>query len=123
MSTDSGIDLVAYSAAKKHPVTIQVKVNLKPKPGGGTGKDGLDWWVPENSPAELVALVDLSSERVWLMTLPQLKKYTQQNPERRLHIYMYTDSTAKPIESGRFLHDKEFEAFLLENRANKLFGV
>ena len=35
MSTDTGIDLLAYSPHRKHPATIQVKTNLKPKPGGG----------------------------------------------------------------------------------------
>ena len=49
MSTDTGIDLVAYSPATLQPVTIQVKTNLKPKPGGGKGKLALDWWVPERT--------------------------------------------------------------------------
>lgn len=64
MSTDAGIDLVAYSPTMTGAKTIQVKTNLKPKPGGGKGKNALDWWIPENSPAELVALVDLSEQRV-----------------------------------------------------------
>lgn len=60
LTTDAGIDLVAYSQGKKEAVTIQVKTNLQPKPGGGKGKLSLDWWVPDNSPAELFALVDIS---------------------------------------------------------------
>jgi hypothetical protein len=59
MSTDSGVDLVVYSSSRKHPATIQVKTNLKPKPGGGKGKAAIDWWLPEDSPAELVAFVNL----------------------------------------------------------------
>lgn len=51
MSTDSGIDLVVYSPVSKQPNTVQVKTNLKPKPGGCKGKAGLDWWMPEDSPA------------------------------------------------------------------------
>ena len=38
MTTDSGIDLVAYASTTAIPHTIQVKTNLKPKPGGGKGK-------------------------------------------------------------------------------------
>jgi hypothetical protein len=64
MSTDDGIDLVAYSPISKLPSTIQVKANLKPKPGGGKGKEALDWWLSENSLAEFVALVDLSEARI-----------------------------------------------------------
>ena len=51
LTIDDGIDLVAYSRDRKSAKTIQVKTNLKPKPGGGKGKPALDWWVPENSPA------------------------------------------------------------------------
>jgi hypothetical protein len=73
MSTDAGIDLVAYSPSRKGATTLQIKTNLKPKPGGGTGKESLDWWIPDNSPAELFALVDLSTQRVWVFTLAELE--------------------------------------------------
>ena len=49
LTTDSGIDLVAYAPKGARPVTIQVKTNLKPKPSGGKGKDALDWWVDHTS--------------------------------------------------------------------------
>ncbi len=42
LTTDAGVDLVAYSDEKRKPVTIQVKTNLKAKPGGGKGKMALD---------------------------------------------------------------------------------
>lgn len=37
MTTDDGIDLVAYSPRLHQALTIQVKTNLRPKPGGGKG--------------------------------------------------------------------------------------
>ncbi|MDE8347718.1 MAG: hypothetical protein POH28_16320 [Acidocella sp.] len=67
MTTDSGIDLVAYSSSREKVFTIQVKTNLKPKPGGGKGKAALDWRVPQESPAQLFALVDLSKDRIWTL--------------------------------------------------------
>ena len=66
MTTDAGIDLVAFYPKSKRAATIQVKTNDRPKPSGGKGKLALDWWLPEKSPAELIALVDLSELRVWL---------------------------------------------------------
>jgi len=66
MSTDTGIDLVVYSPFLQASTTLQVKTNHKPKPAGGKGKASLDWRVPDDSPAELHALVDLSTGRVWL---------------------------------------------------------
>ena len=38
MTTDAGIDLVAYAPRSREAVTIQVKANLQPKPAGGRGK-------------------------------------------------------------------------------------
>lgn len=123
MSTDSGIDLVAYSPKTQKPSTVQVKANLKPKPGGGKGKAALDWWVSEDSPAELIALVDLSEERLWIFGLDELSRLAQQHSGGRHHIYMYTDPKAKPRKTDKPAHVYEFQRYLLENRAHALFGV
>jgi hypothetical protein len=122
MSTDTGIDLVAYSPSRALPVTIQVKTNLKPKPGGGKGKLALDWWVPDTTPAELVALTDLSTEKVWLFTLEELRFHAQQRSSGRLHIYMYTDPTVRSRNTTNLVHVREFEQFLLPNVAESVFG-
>jgi hypothetical protein len=123
MSTDTGIDLVAYSPNRQAAYTIQVKANLKAKPGGGKGKAALDWWVPEESPAQFVALVDLSSELVWLLTQAELLAHAQQRSSGRAHIYMYTDRTASPRKTDRLAHQWEFEHFLLSNRAQALLDI
>jgi len=121
LTTDSGIDLVAYSPSRTGAVTIQVKTNLKPKPGGGKGKLSLDWWVPDNSPAELFALVDLSEDRIWIFTRDEMRAKAQQQPEGRLHFYIYTDPNVKRRTDAPAASLQEFEGFLLENRIGKLF--
>ena len=121
LTTDSGIDLVAYSHSKKGAITIQVKTNLKPKPGGGKGKLALDWWVPNNSPAELFALVDVSEKRIWVFTRDEMKAKAQQQPEGRLHFYIHTDPNVKRRTDAPAASLQEFEAFLLENRIGNLF--
>ncbi|WP_136416441.1 MULTISPECIES: hypothetical protein [Oxalobacteraceae] len=123
LSTDFGIDLVAYSPKLARAITIQVKTNLKPKPGGGKGKEALDWWVSEDCPASLVALVDLKTEKVWLLKREELDEHAQQRSSGRLHIYMYTDPAARPRQLGRLAHVYEFERFIISNRANEIFGV
>jgi hypothetical protein len=72
LTTDTGIDLVAYAPGQAAPVTIQVKTKLVPVSAGGRGHSALDWWVPEHCPAELVALVDLSEDRVWLLRMGEV---------------------------------------------------
>ena len=123
MSTDTGVDLVAYSPKLARPMTIQIKANLKAKPGGGKGKLALDWWIDENTPVEYVALVDLSSQRVWVFSKDELGALSQQKSNGRFHLYMYTDPTAQPRKAGRLAHVHQFEKYKLVNRAHEIFGI
>jgi hypothetical protein len=120
LTTDSGIDLVAYGKPSVGAKTIQVKTNLRPKPGGGKGKQGLDWWVPVDSPADLVALADVSTSRVWLFTMAELAAHAQQESGGRLHLYMYTDESVR-TRSAKLVKASEFESFLLEQRISEFF--
>jgi hypothetical protein len=120
MATDTGIDLVAYAPANRRALTIQVKTNLRPKRSGGKGALSVDWWLPQNSPAELVALVDLESDRVWLLTHEELDRFAQQRPEGRLHFYFYTETAVWPKTTGR--HAREFESYRIESRIMEIFG-
>lgn len=120
LTTDSGIDLVAYSPRTERPITIQVKTNLQPKRGGGKGKEGLDWWVSDDCPAMLVAFVDLSSRRIWMMSMANVRKLAQQFSNDRHHFYMYVDPTAKASKTGKKSRCFEFDSHLLENCIHKL---
>jgi hypothetical protein len=122
MTTDSGIDLVAYAAKTAIPHTIQVKTNLKPKPGGGKGKLALDWWIEEDTPAQLIAFVDLSDQRVWLFKRDELAEVSQQNSGGRFHFYMYVEPSTKAKKSERRVHLHEFDSYSLEHRAHVIFG-
>jgi hypothetical protein len=122
MTTDAGIDLVAYSGVKGRSFTIQVKTNLTPKPGGGKGAPAIDWWVSEDCPAEFYAFVDLSTRRVWLMTKQELASSAQQRSGGRLHIYMYTNAESESLAYSRH-GDARFSEFLFENRVSSLFSA
>ena len=63
------------------------------KAWGGKGKLSLDWWIPENSPADLFAFVDLSGDRIWLVTKDEV---------------------------AHLVHDYDFQKYLLENRVHAL---
>ncbi|WP_257311312.1 hypothetical protein [Geothrix fuzhouensis] len=123
LTTDSGVDLVAYSPFLERPISIQVKTNQQAKPSGGKGRLGLDWWVPEDCPAQLVALVDLSSDLIWVFSMEQIKNLAQQNPSGRYHLYMYLDSSDSPKKNTRLLFSQEFAPYLLRSRIHELFGV
>ena len=121
LTTDSGIDLVAYSPLRKDALTIQVKTNAKPKAGGGKGVPALDWWLKLTSPADLVALVNLESEEIWLFTLEEFIEVAQQQPDEVwLHFYMYVDGGVK-TRTGKKALKYQFSEYLLENAVHKFF--
>lgn len=120
MTTDTGVDLVAYSETRGRPFTIQVKTNFAPKPGGGKGAPALDWWVSEDCPAEIYAFADVSSRRVWLLTQQELVSKAQQRSNGRLHFYMSTNPGKESLGYARH-GDKHFSEFLFENRVSSLF--
>jgi len=120
LTTDSGIDLVAFSYKQSDAITIQVKTNLKSKPGGGKGKLSVDWWVPDDSPANLFAFVDLERNRIWLIKKTEIEDIAQQHPEGRYHFFMVTNPTASKRRDGKDVHDYEFQKYLLENRVHQL---
>jgi hypothetical protein len=122
MTTDAGVDLVAYAGSKGRSLTIQVKTNLTPKPGGGKGAPAIDWWVSEDCPAEFYAFVDLSTRRVWLLTKRELEASAQQRSGGRLHIYMYTNGESESLAYARH-GDARFSEFLFENRVSSLFSA
>jgi len=53
MTTDRGVDLVAYCPGTARAVTIQVKCKEKPVLAGGKGKHTLSWNLVDGCPAEL----------------------------------------------------------------------
>jgi hypothetical protein len=117
MTTDDGIDLVVYSPALGEALTMQVKTCLKRKPSGGKGKPTLDWWLRSDSPAQLVGLVNLEDDSVWLLRHREFEQLAQQKPHK-LHLYFYTDPDylARPG-----CHARDFDRFLIERRIGEVF--
>lgn len=120
MTTDSGIDLVAYSPKTQRAFTIQVKTREKPLPGGGKGKLSIGWDLRHDSPAELVAATDLSTDSVWLFTNAEFQKYAQQRSQKGIYkLYMYVDETVNTRKEMAL--KSQFDSFLLENRVVTFF--
>jgi len=119
MTTDAGVDLVAYSPKDHKAHTIQVKTKLRPTGAGGPGKKSLDWYLNDDSPAELIALVYLEKEIVWLLKIDEFRKYRQQKSEKNvMHLYMYTEAPSKTKHDHSL--ESDYQTFLIENRINIL---
>jgi hypothetical protein len=81
----------------------------------------LDWWIAKETPAHLIAFVDLESRRVWLFTLAELVSVAQQQPGNRLHFFMAVDPTTVNRRDGKAVHDHAFAKHLIENSIHGIF--
>ena len=97
LTTDSGIDLVMYVPGHKSAATIQVKANVTPKPAGGKGKLLVSWGFPDDSPAQWLAGVEMSTDSVWLFTIETARNLAQQKHANGTRLlYFYTDESVGP---------------------------
>jgi hypothetical protein len=120
MTTDYGIDLVAYSPRNMKAYTIQVKTQEKPAPGGGKGKLAIGWYLKGNSPADLIAVTELSTDSVWLFTYSEFVELAQQHSAKGVYqLYMYADETVKTKKEIAL--KSQFEKYLLEQRVKTFF--
>ena len=123
MTTDSGIDLVAYVPGSDKALTIQVKTNLKPKPSGGKGPPSVSWYIPDDSPADLFAFVHLEDRKIWLIKKDELPDLAQQHANGKYHWFMKLDPSSTSRRDGKRVHAYEFTGLLLENRVHEVGGV
>lgn len=94
LTTDSGIDLVMYVPGTTTAATIQVKTKAASDRAGGKGKLLLGFRFPDACPAQWLALVDLSRDAVWLLTIDQARDMAQQtHPNNNRLLYWYTDES------------------------------
>jgi hypothetical protein len=122
LTTDNGIDLVAFSPQQRRATNVQVKTNNKAKPAGGKGRLHLEWWADDNSAADVFAFVDLDSRRIWVVDKSELESVAQQHPKGRFHFFMTIDPTTPKRRDGKPVHDTEFEKYLFEHSISRVFG-
>lgn len=119
MTTDAGIDLVVYAPGDRSATTVQVKANLASKPAGGRGPMSRGWYFPHDCPAQVVALVALDIDTVWLLTLEEAQRHAQQHSAKGVRqLYWRVDA---PAAGSSLKYEKQMSQYLLEVRAPKLF--
>ena len=111
---------LATRVAQDEATTIAVYANRAPKPAGGTGRAALAWMLDGTSEADLVAVADLSTNRVWIFRTTEAIEVAQQHPPSgEHHLIMVTDPGLTGSKHDRIL-DTDFSEFLLERRAAEL---
>jgi hypothetical protein len=82
LTTDSGVDLVVYAPLTAAATTVQVKTIRASSPAGGRGALANGWWFPHTCRADMLALVRLSTDSVWLFTLDEARELAQQHNDK-----------------------------------------
>jgi len=121
LTTDAGIDLVVYSAADLSAFTVQVKTNLGPKPAGGTGAPCRGWYFPHACTAQLLALVALDADKVWIFKIDEARELAQQHSERGNRQLYWRVEPAMTKAGVASRSETEMARYQLESRAAALF--
>lgn len=124
LTTDSGVDLVAYTPGSANAVTIQVKTQTAPSPAGGKGALSVGVFFPDDLRAQLLAVTLLSSDAVWLFTREEARELAQQHSARGMRqLYWYVEERLARGAAAAPRHARDMEPYLLERRVGDLFGV
>ena len=122
MTTDPGVDLIAFRNVKQKPVTIQVKTSTHhSKQCDPSGDKWLEWRVSDKCLTEVdyVAVFDFERQKCWLFSNEEFIRWGVRSGEgRRLWwpIPEYEYERA-PRKEGQFT---EFE---IDNVIPKVFGL
>jgi len=90
LTTDPGVDLVAFPKLRASPeergkpVKIQVKTSTH---HGPTGDKWLEWEIPEDCPADYIAAVDLVRDKFWIMSLSEFKEMARRAAKGQLRLW------------------------------------
>jgi hypothetical protein len=114
LTTDAGVDLVAYPPGTGRALTIQVKTVERSTPAGGKGGSSTGVVFPRDYPAEYLSVVRLSDEGVWLFPIEDALRLSKQATPR---LYWFVDPAAAPTGA---LTEHEVEHYRLESMLDEL---
>jgi hypothetical protein len=114
LTTDAGIDRVAYPPGTARALTIQVKTVERSTPAGGKGAFSTGVVFPKNSPAEYLSVVRLYDERVWLFPIEDALRLAKQETPR---LYWFVNPETAP--SGALI-EPQVERYRLESMLDEL---
>lgn len=112
INAGDGADIVAFTVNKQKPLTIKVKTQEKPIHTKGQARQSLKWSVEVGTKADVIALVDISRDKLWLFEDHEFKRHARayQN-HHTLKLNLYDDDIAL----------KRYSDFLAENRIEGMF--
>lgn len=117
LTTDIGIDLVAYSSVKGKPLTIQVKTSTH---RGSTNDKWLLWQIPEDCPADYIAAVDLYRNKFWLINTEGFRQIGRSAGTGQLRLWWSLPGYESKRTKRR---EEQFIKYEMDNIIPKVFGL
>ena len=121
LTTDTGVDLVAFRDVRQKPVTIQVKTTTAPSDPPGI--KWVRWDVAANCPAEYVALVDLYRNKSWLISTEDLWKIAERPPDKDCYLWWYVPEYETKRGRRPAMNEEQFKEYEMDAAISKVFGL
>ncbi len=118
LTTDTGIDLVAYprtatgSWLAGKPATIQVKTSTH---RGDTGGMWIEWNLSEDCPADCVATVDIERNKLWLFKFADFKGVAKRAGRGQLRLWWVLPECASKKDRR---HENDFTKYEIDTEGN-----
>lgn len=117
LTTDFGIDLVAFRADNKNPVSIQVKTCTYQS----DSDKWVEFWVANDCPAKHIALVDLERDKCWLFSFKEFTDIATKSGEGSRLWWWLPGYGSKRSKSKH--KEENFTHFEMNNLIPKVFGL
>ena len=120
LTTDPGVDLVAFRDVKQKPVTIQVKTSTHL--GDTPVIKWIRWDIGADCPAEYIALVDLERNKSWLISMKDLWEITERPIDKDCWLWWYVPEH-EPEYTRKREKEEEFKEYEMDAAIFKVFGL
>ena len=121
LTTDTGIDLVAYprTATSTWPVDRPATIQVKTSTHRGTTEKWIEWNFPDSCPADYVATVDIERNKLWLFKFADFKVVAKRAGRGQLRLWW----SLPEYESERSARKEEqFKEYEMDAAIPKVFG-
>jgi hypothetical protein len=124
LTTDRGVDLVAFHSKAQKAVTIQVKTSTHhtelDDPVGSKWGKWLLWEIRNDCPTDYIAAVDLVNDKFWFISIEEFKqKATHAGENFRLLWYIPEYEPAGGTEK----REEQFKEYEMDTVIPRVFGL
>ena len=120
MTTDYGIDLVAFAHKTQPTVTIQVKATERHHTDATSA--WVEWAMPKKCIADYVAVVDLERDKAWLLGREEFESASQRTTDEGRRLWWYVPEPRYDSREPKRM-EEHYEEYRMDSSIPKVFGL